>query len=261
MNRKGRPRNSSSTTEYFYFERTPSLGRSRALLVAKLKREEQSKTSFDSSTGYYSYTDGTSLRRTPINFSPSPQLRQSPKVKLKLIALFEDHKCLWNQCDRDFFNFERKEEIWEAIAHEMKPDSPPEFWKHMMHRLRYNVDLKRIQEQGAKLLGETARPKLFYEDKLHFLNRMFHRERKSLPREIFKSPRFTLEKLPSKMLQKVAEKPKTHTPITEKMASFEKLRNHQRSKLVLSREAFQKMQKVTSGGPYYLTNLKTKIKS
>ncbi|XP_016989345.1 uncharacterized protein LOC108051683 isoform X2 [Drosophila rhopaloa] len=259
MNRKGRAKESTSTTEYYYSDRTP-LGRSRTLLVAKLEREKKSETSFDSTTGYYSYSDGTSLRRTPITFMPSPKLMQSPKVKLKLIALYEDHKCLWSQCHKDFFNFERKEQVWEAIANEMKMDSPPEFWKHMIHRLRYNVDLERIQKQEAKFSGGTAQPKLFYTDKLQFLNHMFDRERKSLPKENLKSSVVILEKLPSRNLRQVRENPKPPTPITEKMASLEKLRNHHSSKLVLTPEAFQKMKKITSGDPYFMTNVKTKIK-
>lgn len=67
----------------------------------------------------------------------------------------------------------------------------------------------------------------------------------------------TLEKNPSRNLRHIQEKRK-RTPIREKMASLEKLRNLQNSKFVLSRDAFQKIQKITSGGPYYLT--KTKIR-
>ncbi|XP_070067918.1 uncharacterized protein [Drosophila takahashii] len=231
--------------------------RSRALLVAKLNRQEkrkQSKTSFNSTTGYYSYSDGTSLRRTPITFTASPEFMQNAKVKLKLIALYEDHACLWNQCHKDFFNFERKDQIWEAIANEMKADSPPGFWKHMIHRLRYNVDLERIQEQSAKFSGDTVPPKLYYSDNLAFLNHMFNREKIIPARAIIKSSGVTLEKNPSRNLP-VREKPKSRTPISEKLASLEKLRNHQASKF-LFREAFQKRQKATSGGPYYLTKAK-----
>jgi len=66
----------------------------------------------------------------------------------------------------------------------------------------------------------------------------------------------TIENQSSRNLRTVREKPKSRTPISEKLASLEKLRNNQSSKLVLSREAFQKMQKVTSGGPYFLTKTK-----
>ncbi|XP_017043854.2 uncharacterized protein LOC108089894 [Drosophila ficusphila] len=261
MNRRGKSKTSfASSTEYYYSDDKTSYGRSRAMLAAKLKREEKSKTSFDSSTGYYSYTDGTSLKRTPITFSPSPAFLQSPKTKLKLIALYEDQESLWNQCHKDFFDFERREQIWKAIAEEMKKDSPPEFWKHMIHRLRYNVELESIQEQEAKHSGTPVKTKLFYADKFLFLSHMFHREKGSPPKERVKwiIPRTgdALEKSPSR----TQEKQKSRTPIMEKLATLEKLRNYQRNKLVLSPEAFQKMQKITSGGPYYLTNVKKKNK-
>jgi len=184
MKRKGRKLSVASSTQFYSHSEKPSLGRSRALLLAKLKRKERSQTSFDSTTGYYSYTDETSLRRAPITFSPSPKFMQNAKVKLKLIALYEDHECLWNQCHQDFFNFERKDQIWEAIANEMKLDSPPEFWKHLIHRLRYNVELERIQEQEARFSGGTVQPKLYYTDKLVFLNHMFSREKRTTPKEV-----------------------------------------------------------------------------
>ncbi|XP_050741371.1 uncharacterized protein LOC108033778 isoform X2 [Drosophila biarmipes] len=256
MKRKGRSKTSvTSSMDFDSHSEKLSLGRSRALMAARLKRGERSKTSFDSTTGYYSYTDQTSLRRTPIIFSPSPGFMQNAKVKLKLIALYEDHECLWNQCHPDFFNFERKDQIWEAIADEMKLDSPPDFWKHFIHRLRYNVELERIQEQQARFSGGTVQPKLYYADKLAFLNHMFNREKKIIPKEPMpiKPSGAHLENHFSRNLRTLREKPKSRTPISEKLASLEKLRNHQNSKLVLSPEAFQKMQKVTSGGPYYLT--------
>ncbi|XP_026836919.1 uncharacterized protein LOC6548799 [Drosophila erecta] len=250
MKRRSRSKTSfASSTDYYSLSDKPSLGRSRALLAAKLKRQEKSTTS---STGS-SYTDATSLRKTPITFSPSPKFMQTAKAKLKLIALYEDHKCLWNQCNKDFFNFELKDRIWEAIANEMKVDSPSGFWKHMIHKLRYKVELGRIQEHGAKFSGESPQPKLFYSDKLLFLNHMFDRE-EGKPPTIHSGP--NRESNPSRNLRHMQEKSSKRTPIREKMASLEKLRNHQNSKLVLTREAFQKMQKITSGGPYYLTKAK-----
>nr|NP_724314.2 uncharacterized protein Dmel_CG31627 [Drosophila melanogaster]AAN11100.2 uncharacterized protein Dmel_CG31627 [Drosophila melanogaster] len=261
MKRRAQSKTSvASSTDFFSLSDKPSLGRRRALLAAKLKRQEQSTTSFDSSTGSYTYTDATSLRKTPITFSPSPEFMKTAKAKLKLIALYEDHKCLWNQRNKDFFNFELKDRIWDAIADEMKADSPSGFWKHMIHKLRYKVEMERIQEQGAKFSGESPQPKLFYSDNLLFLNHMFDREGGKPPREIpmhLKPSGPTLEKNPSRNLRHVQEKRK-RTPIREKMASLEKLRNLQNSKFVLSRDAFQKIQKITSGGPYYLT--KTKIR-
>lgn len=128
MKRRAQSKTSvASSTDFFSLSDKPSLGRRRALLAAKLKRQEQSTTSFDSSTGSYTYTDATSLRKTPITFSPSPEFMKTAKAKLKLIALYEDHKCLWNQRNKDFFNFELKDRIWDAIADEMKADSPSGF--------------------------------------------------------------------------------------------------------------------------------------
>ncbi|XP_043643504.1 uncharacterized protein LOC122613411 [Drosophila teissieri] len=239
----------ASTTEFFSLTDKLSLGKGRALPAAKLKRQEQSTTSFDSGTGYYSYTDATSLRKSPITFSPSPEFLQTTKTKLKLIALYEDHKCLWNQCNKDFFNFELKDRIWDAIANEMKVDSPSGFWKHTIHKLRYKVDLGRIQEQGARFSGESPQPRLFYSDKLLFLNHMFDREQGKPLRKIpmnLKHSGPTLETSPSRNLRNIQENPSKATPIREKMASLEKLRNHQNSMLVLSREAFQKIQILTS---------------
>ncbi|XP_043862661.1 LOW QUALITY PROTEIN: uncharacterized protein LOC120457779 [Drosophila santomea] len=248
----------ASSTKFFSLSDKLSLGRSRALQVAKLKRQEQSTTSFDSGTGYYSYTDATSLRKSPVTFSPSPEFLQTTKTKLKLIALYEDHKCLWNQCNKDFFNFELKDRIWDAIANEMKADSPPGFWKHMIHKLRYKVDLGRIQEQGERFSGESPQPRLFYSDKLLFLNHMFDREQVkplgTIPMHFMNSGP-TLETSPSKNLRHI-QKSKKATPFREKMASLEKLRNHQKSKLVLSREAFEKIQTMTSEGPYFLRTAK-----
>ncbi|XP_017082463.2 uncharacterized protein LOC108115489 [Drosophila eugracilis] len=260
MNRRRRSKTSFASSTGFYFENYP-LG-SQALLAARLKRKAQSRTSFDSTTGYYSYTDRTSLRKDTVTFSASPKFLQN--AKFKLIALYEDQKCLWNQCHKDFFNFDRKEEVWEAIANEMRQDSPTGFWKHMIHRLRYDVELERVQEQGAKFSGGKVPPKLPYSDNLQFLSNMFRREKESPPEVApmqLKSSGANLERHVSKNLRPVQNKPKTRTPITEKLASLEKLRNHHHNKLVLTPEAFRKMQKVTSGEPYYLTKTMTKNKS
>ncbi|KAH8334296.1 hypothetical protein KR059_008612, partial [Drosophila kikkawai] len=185
----------------------------------------------------------TSSSDSGVLFNPSRRLMRSAKVKRKLIALYADHRCLWNECHKDFFNFGHKANIWGAIAAEMKADSPPDFWKHQMHRLRYKVDLERVKEQKAKSMGEDFESKLFYKDQLNFLNHIFSREKVQLA----PTSDVSLEKLPSRPKVTIKEKPKCKAKFCEKMASLDVLRNHHCSNLILSHEAFKKMQKITSG--------------
>ncbi|KAH8246472.1 hypothetical protein KR038_000697, partial [Drosophila bunnanda] len=216
------------------------------LVAATMSYGRPSSTSFISVTAS-EVSDSTS--DSGIFFTPGRKLLKSSKIKLKLIALYGDHKCLWNECHKDFFNFDHKAKIWEAIANEMLVDSPPDFWKHAMHRLRYNVDLERVQEQKAKSMGENFSSKLNYKDHLHFLNHIFSREKDFPHREIplnAPSSGVTLEKPRLKHTRPIKEKPKSEAKISEKMAKFDVLRNHHCTPLILTHEAFKKMQNITS---------------
>lgn len=147
-----------------------------------MSHRKPSRTSITSNTDSQSETSSS---ESGVFFVPGRKLIKNSKYKLKLIALYADHECLWNQCHKDFFNFEHKERVWEAIADEMRLDSPPDFWKHEMHRLRYNVELERLQEQQAKSLGQNFKAKLFYAPNMNFLmNRMFARHKAGPHREI-----------------------------------------------------------------------------
>ncbi|XP_020812477.1 uncharacterized protein LOC110187430 [Drosophila serrata] len=221
-----------------------------------------------SSTSMITVTDSEvsdSTSDSGVFFKPSRKLLKSSKLKLKLIALYGDHKCLWNECHKDFFNFDHKAKIWEAIADEMQANSPPDFWKHAIHRLRYNVDLERVQEQKAKSMGEDFSSKLTYKDHLHFLNHIFSREKDVPHREIpLKAPSsgVTLEKIPLKHARPIKEKPKSEAKLTEKIAKLDVLRNHHCTSLILTHEAFKKMQKITSGVDHqHVAREKPKLKA
>ncbi|KAH8323221.1 hypothetical protein KR067_001886, partial [Drosophila pandora] len=199
----------------------------------------------------YTYGSSTSMDRSTITFIHRPEIIAKAGTKLKLIALYADHECLWNQFHKDFFNLPLKDRIWEAIAEEMKPDSPPDYWKHMIYRLRYSVSLQRIQAMAAKHMGQTQSKKLFYSDNFQFLNHMFSREKKEPSKDLSlyaPSSGVTLERKSSRGAKPVREKPKSRVSIIKKMATFDQLRNHRHSNLVLSQEAFHKMQRVTSEG-------------
>ncbi|KAH8282544.1 hypothetical protein KR054_008320, partial [Drosophila jambulina] len=218
------------------------------LVVSTMSYGKTSTTSFTLVTD--SQDSESASSDSGVFFTPSRKFMKSSKLKLKLIALYADHRCLWNECHKDFFNFDHKAQIWEAIAEEMQQNSPSDFWKHEMHRLRYNVDLERVKEQEAKSKGEQFKSKLFYKDHLHFLNHIFSREKEIVSLEIplhTPSSRGTLEKLPLKPKGIIKEKPKPEAKISEKMASLDVLRNHHCTPLTLTHEAFKKMRKFTSG--------------
>lgn len=150
-----------------------------------MSQARKSSTEQDSLSEYtYTYGSSTSLDKSTITFVHRPEIIAKAGTKLKLIALYADHECLWNQFHKDFFNLPLKERIWEAIAEEMKPDSPPDYWKHMIYRLRYSVALERIREMGAKHMGQTKVKKLFYSDNFQFLNHMFSRVKKEPPKDL-----------------------------------------------------------------------------
>ncbi|XP_017107174.2 uncharacterized protein [Drosophila bipectinata] len=212
----------------------------------------QSTTDNDSLSEYtYTFGSSSSLDKSTITFVHRPQLMARAGTKLKLIALYGDHECLWNQFHKDYFNLPLKARIWEAIAEEMKVDSPPDYWKHMIYRLRYNVEIEKIQEKAAKHMGQTPAKKLFYADNFHFLNHMFDREKKGPPRDLSlytPSSAATVEKKSSRVTKPVRDKLKPRISFIRRIAAFEALRNHRHSNLVLSQEAFRKMQRVTSEG-------------
>ncbi|KAH8269361.1 hypothetical protein KR018_007477, partial [Drosophila ironensis] len=227
----------------------------------KMNRKRRQRAPSTSSETEYTYSSSTSVAYDPIAFShPVESLARAGKYA-KLIALYADHECLWNQFHQDFFNLALKERIWEAIADEMELDSSPEYWKHMIYKLRYKVELQRLHEREARFLGEPQEEKLYYSDNLQFLNHMFSRGKKEPPRDLSlqgASSGVTLDKRSSRTARPTRIKPKPRVSFVKKIAAFEHLRNHPHSKFVLSREAFHKMQKVTGEGVKFTGKVKPK---
>ncbi|XP_001357492.3 uncharacterized protein [Drosophila pseudoobscura] len=166
----------------------------------------------------------------------SPELTRRMMKYLKLIALYKDHECLWHQCHTDFFNLPLREKVWQEIAGKMKKGSDAEQWKNLMYKLRYSVELERIQQQAAKFQPDIdLAPKLQYGDKMQFLNHMFDRK-------WCKSPFCTKTSTPRRSECFMLLSDSTGlTSYARKLKALENLRN-KCSPYVLSPEAFRKVQ-------------------
>ncbi|KAH8410188.1 hypothetical protein KR009_007910, partial [Drosophila setifemur] len=224
------------------------------IIKTAMSRRDYSTTSLVSSTSTFE----TSL----VSFRPNRKFLKNAGTKLKLIALYADHECLWNQFHKDFFNLPKREVIWEAIADEMILDSPPDFWKHMIHRLRYNVELERLHELEAKRMGKKVANKLYYSDSFKFLDQMFLKKKidppKIIPLNAPSSGVILEKKTSSRHSRPPQEKAKPRYSFSDKLATFERVRNHQHCNLVLSQKAFRKMQRITSEGVKLFTKEKAK---
>lgn len=109
----------------------------------------------------------------------SARTRKRLVTYTKLINLYRAHECLWMENHVDFFNFALKDEIWDAIAEKMLALTPaqlepnPDKWKGLIHKLRYKVEMQKVNEEKLKFLKklEELPRRLFYSDKLQFLSK------------------------------------------------------------------------------------------
>ncbi|XP_068151239.1 uncharacterized protein [Drosophila tropicalis] len=189
-------------------------------------------------------------------------LESKKKVKkyLKLIELYKDHECLWNECNKDFFNFELKEQVWEFIARKMKRDSDPNEWKYLIHKLRYNVQREKIHEQEARFNNTVnkLRPKLSYSDKFQFLNHMFDRKRvagESIPSTSLRNLAARAsgsigsgggQRQESLTIRYSRTKKKTTPLHSHKLKALQSLRDSYSNNFIFTPEAFRKVTQIIS---------------
>ncbi|XP_017855022.2 uncharacterized protein LOC108608246 [Drosophila busckii] len=179
--------------------------------------------------------------------------KRRQKTHLKLIELYKQNECLWKETDKDFFNIEHKECVWEDIAEQMASNPAkayPEKWKGVIHKLRYKVQLDQLRADQAKLFKaplDELPQKPLYAAHLDFLSKKFDRKSKkpalanldsvSLASCASKQP----ESLAAKCMRLGRNQFKKCASMTQKLKSLEDLRNSNCSMMSLTHEALHKL--------------------